>query len=215
MIGITSLTQSLEKYADAPFGGWVSPCFKYVKGLLDSGPILDVGCGDGTYLSQLSKTSIGIDVSAPNLESCSRRSLKVARTNVNTAFPFASGVFSAVFCSHVLEHVHAPLLFLRECHRVIADSGKIIVCVPNELSIIHWFYPYFDEDGRHLYAFSPRNLEVLLGEAGFESDSIYPDFVTMRIQHLHLDWTAVLLERLPMSWTRSVFYAYWIVARKK
>lgn len=215
MSSIASLNQSLKKYADAPFGGWVSPCFKHVKGLLGGGPILDVGCGDGTYLSQLAKASVGIDVSAPNLENCSRRSLKVARTNINAVFPFAAGTFSAVFCSHVLEHVHAPFLFLRECHRVITDDGRIIVCVPNELSVIHWFYPYFDEDGRHLYAFSPRNLEVLLGEAGFESESIYPDFVTMRTQRLHLGWMAVFLERLPMNWTRPVFYAYWIIARKK
>jgi SAM-dependent methyltransferase len=44
--------------------------------------------------------------------------------------PFADGVFDAVFCTEVLEHLRDPRRCLREIRRVLAPGGRVLVSVP-------------------------------------------------------------------------------------
>lgn len=47
--------------------------------------------------------------------------------------PFPSGVFEGIFTEHVLEHLapQAALRLLEECHRVLAEGGKVRIVVPD------------------------------------------------------------------------------------
>jgi SAM-dependent methyltransferase len=47
-----------------------------------------------------------------------------------TAMQFADGSFDAVYCSHVLEHVHDDRQALREVYRVLKPGGWAILLVP-------------------------------------------------------------------------------------
>ena len=47
-----------------------------------------------------------------------------------TRFPFEDGMFNLVFHTEVLEHVYHLAPFLSECHRVLADDGRMLFTVP-------------------------------------------------------------------------------------
>ena len=73
--------------------------------------------------------------------------------------PFEDEQFTEVIARHCLEHMENPLQALREMHRVC--SGKVRVWIPSQ-----WKKDY---SPRHLYAWSPVELENLMRKAGFAS----------------------------------------------
>lgn len=45
--------------------------------------------------------------------------------------PFRDQTFAEISANQVLEHLHAPLLSLKEWKRVLKDSGRLDLCIPN------------------------------------------------------------------------------------
>ena len=64
-----------DKYGQSEFGGALSPCYKHVSGLLSEAKVLDIASGDGTYLRHFGKNSMGIDISDPNIELCTKMNI--------------------------------------------------------------------------------------------------------------------------------------------
>lgn len=58
-------------------------------------------------------------------------------------WPLVDGVFDKVIAEHVFEHVQDPLLFMRECHRVMSPGGTLHITVP------HWTSPNAFTDPTH------------------------------------------------------------------
>jgi SAM-dependent methyltransferase len=56
-------------------------------------------------------------------------------------FPFADGVFCAIYSSHTFEHLHLDALerALVECHRVLAPGGVLRLAVPNLDNIVEHY----------------------------------------------------------------------------
>ena len=72
--------------------------------------------------------------------------------------PFADEEFDAVIVSDVLEHVFDDLGALRNCRRVLAADGKLVLNVP-----------YGDDIGdHHVRVYTRATLRRLLAAAGFE-----------------------------------------------
>ena len=85
---------------------------------------LDVGCGDGALLVELSRrgfggTLAGMEISEPAAE-IARRALPDARIGIfdGTTLPLAGGSCELGILSHVLEHVPDPPALLAETARV-------------------------------------------------------------------------------------------------
>jgi SAM-dependent methyltransferase len=57
--------------------------------------------------------------------------------------PFKDGVFDAINCSAVLEHLLRPLATLRELKRVLKDDGCLLVSLPNDKSLNSLFTQLF------------------------------------------------------------------------
>ena len=76
------------------------------------------------------------------------------------ALPFADGLFDAVVCAELLEHVYDPRLVIREIARVLKPEGRLLATVPF-LVQIHGDPHDF---GRYTDTFWCR----LLGECGFD-----------------------------------------------
>ncbi|MFZ4648193.1 MAG: class I SAM-dependent methyltransferase [Patescibacteria group bacterium] len=101
--------------------------------------ILDVGCGEGWLLAQISDkldecdSFVGIDVSKTGLEMAQKRNIKngeFIEYNGNT-FPFADKFFDTTVSSFVFEHLSNPLGIFNEMDRVTKSNGLICIACPN------------------------------------------------------------------------------------
>lgn len=111
---------------------------------LDHRRILDVGCGIGTYVQQLSRFSdqaYGVDI---DLERVKRGYPSVPSLAAAQAerLPFIDGAFDVVLLHEVIEHVADDTETLREACRVTKAGGKVVVYAPNRLYPFetHGFY---------------------------------------------------------------------------
>ena len=99
--------------------------------------VLDAGCGTGYgshLLSQKAGFTIGADYSLPALEYAQGRyvapNLAYAVMNCHR-LALRGSQFDLVISFEVFEHLEDPLLFLRECHRVLRPGGRLILSTPN------------------------------------------------------------------------------------
>jgi len=106
--------------------------------------ILDAGCGNGRYSRFLLRHAdpdavlTGFDLSPKMLQRAQAR-LKNPRVTHVVAdlmrLPYADGVFDAVVCGWVLEHLPEPMPGLLELSRVMALGGKLLLlCTEDTLT---------------------------------------------------------------------------------
>lgn len=185
--------------------------FSYVRPWLAGLPVLDLGCAKGVYLRQFAADSVGIDVSLPNLEHCRHLGLNVRFADLNRSLPLDTEKMPAIFCSHVLEHVDAPIALLRECHRLLRPDGLLVLGLPIEGNFVNRVrrQHYFAHHPGHLYSFSLDNIRALLQKIGFKTLRFYFEPRIIRIW----PWPA-MLQWLPAHVAHPFALAYWVVAQK-
>jgi 2-polyprenyl-3-methyl-5-hydroxy-6-metoxy-1,4-benzoquinol methylase len=138
------------------------------------GRLLDVGCGSGMLLERMRALGWeveGADVDASAVENARRKGLNVHLGDLEGCrFPDAS--FQVVTMSHVIEHVKDPQRLLRECHRVLKPSGRLVLITPNAQS---WGHRIFRdrwrglEVPRHLFVFTVSALRYFAESANFRT----------------------------------------------
>jgi GT2 family glycosyltransferase/SAM-dependent methyltransferase len=108
-------------------------------------PILDVGCGDGTFARILFNgltLEAGVDADEEEIERARATrcydDLRVARAE---DLPFESEEFATIYSNCVLEHVPDILAALREIHRVLKPGGVLYITVPNPRCVTFLFWP--------------------------------------------------------------------------
>jgi 2-polyprenyl-3-methyl-5-hydroxy-6-metoxy-1,4-benzoquinol methylase len=161
------------------------------------GRVLDIGCGDGKLLVALAGRGYactGTDLNPRVGETVPPGSgVELHPGDVESAH-FPTGAFRVVILRQVLEHLRNPPATLREVRRVIQDDGRLFVALPNldswqgRLLRDHWFHLDLP---RHLFHFSPRTLETVLADSGFEIETL---------SHFSL-------EQNPYGWLQSTFTA--------
>jgi ubiquinone/menaquinone biosynthesis C-methylase UbiE len=98
-------------------------------------PVLDLGCGDGTFAHALFETplEVGVDPDRKVLrwasEHGAHRSLVIA---LGAFLPFRSEAFASVLCNSTLEHIPEEKAVLQEMRRVLAPGGTCILTVPSD-----------------------------------------------------------------------------------
>jgi SAM-dependent methyltransferase len=137
------------------------------------GRLLDFGCGGGSYLERMHRQGwcvTGLDVSPAAVQRV-REELGLRALVGTLPHPHLPPAgFDVITMWHSLEHVHQPLLVLREARRLLAPGGKVIVAVPNIDSLqFRWFGSawYGLDLPRHLTHFTPDTLKAMLQRAGF------------------------------------------------
>jgi ubiquinone/menaquinone biosynthesis C-methylase UbiE len=104
-----------------------------LAGLGGDEAVLDVGCGNGSYLGALAQRQhgglvVGMDLSPGMLAAAGTRS-PGARLMLGDAqtLPFADGSFDVVLAMHMLYHVPDRALGIRELRRVMRAEGVTLV----------------------------------------------------------------------------------------
>jgi ubiquinone/menaquinone biosynthesis C-methylase UbiE len=100
----------------------------FVKLAGSDGPILDLGCGHGRFVSRMTAeggpVTVGADLS---LEMLKRGEPNAPLAQANAAsLPFADATFATVVSMGMFEYMEDPTPFLAEIHRVLKPGGKLL-----------------------------------------------------------------------------------------
>lgn len=133
-----------------------------------SSAALDIGTGSGLALEAYRKLGFGRLVGVEPAPYNFVPGIEVVDTFEETA-PQHLGKFSLVTLWDTLEHLSNPGLMLESIPKILDESGRLLVCVPNLDSLatrlIREKSPTFQLD--HLNYFSLKNLVWLLESTGF------------------------------------------------
>jgi SAM-dependent methyltransferase len=92
---------------------------------------LDIGCGIGDFL-KFRQNTVGADINPKIVAWCQAEGLNVHLMEPNR-LPFEGQSFDSVILDNVLEHIEDPSMILLEIHRILKQSGVLIVGVPGAL----------------------------------------------------------------------------------
>src|SRR6185436_12358326 len=102
------------------------------------------------------------------------------------SYPYPCGHFSTVLCCELIEHLyHDPMHLMSEVNRVLKPGGHFVLTTPNiaalrgVAAILQGYHPGFfhayikpaapgqEADARHNREYTPREIQLLLENAGF------------------------------------------------
>jgi SAM-dependent methyltransferase len=169
---INSTYQTVRKYTLLKKLQLIS---KYYK----TGSILDIGCGTGEFLNVCKNakwTTLGIepDPGARKM-AIDNFGLDVREESELKNLPAES--FDIISMWHVLEHVPKLNERIEDLKRLIKPNGMIIIAVPNcnslDAKIYKENWAAYDVP-RHLYHFTPNDIETLFRKHGLKMFSVLP-----------------------------------------
>ena len=176
-----------------PFRWWDSwgDHFSREKVVVEAGAVLEIGPGNCR-----TNGVVTLDVSealAPDI-----------LHDINTfPWPIEDSSFNAILMFSVIEHVLEPIKVLQECHRILADRGKIYILTPHFSSASSFIDP------THTQHFSGRSFDYLAEETdlnrnyGFYSAARF--VLVRRIMSL-----AGVLNYVPfLSWICNRYLSAW------
>jgi SAM-dependent methyltransferase len=139
----------------------------------ESGPVLDVGCGGGLFPRMLRErgfAAVGLDNSADAAAVAWKTNGVPVMCGDLAHAPLGESACAGITMFHVLEHLYDPRVYLESARALLKPKGRLIVQVPNAAC---WQFRLLGKrwNGvdvpRHLTDFRARDMEALLGAAGF------------------------------------------------
>ncbi len=126
--------------------------------------LLDIGCGTGMMLGELSRLGAaeGVDADEQAVAFCRARGLERVSLLEGDRLPQATGTYDVVSLFDVVEHLDDDLAMLREARRVLAPGGLLAVTVP----AYAWMWGPQDEISHHRRRYVRPQLRALLEQAG-------------------------------------------------
>lgn len=144
------------------------------RGLPDRAGALDIGTGDGAFLSRLVAAGFtdvqGVEPSAAPIAAADPAVRGQIRHGPFRAEDFRAEQFRLVTCFQTIEHVFDPLQLCREVFRLTKQGGAFFIVCHNRRALLARLLgrrsPIFDIE--HLQLFSPDSARRLLARAGFQ-----------------------------------------------
>lgn len=123
--------------------------------------VLDVGVGTGRLLGRFPEFDrYGVDVSLGYLKRLVGGDIRACLAN-SEDLPYKDGVFDAVICTDVLEHVVDLNAAVREIDRVLKPGGRLIIRVPYREELWPYLAENFPYRLAHVRSFDEYSLEIL------------------------------------------------------
>ena len=149
--------------------------------------VLEVGCGQGSLLSQLRGTFPfghfhGIDLSADAVALANSKGLNVQQGGLEA---LAGEEYDMVIAFGVLEHVPNPAIFLAQVRELLSDDGEAIVGQP--MQDVPSYDIFFVD---HLHHFATDHVRFLAEKAGFTEAGLlagHPSIQNFSLHHLRKD----------------------------
>ena len=148
------------------------------------GKVLDVGCGRGSYISDIKRIRPELDLYGCDLDDKLLKNMKKQFDQANIKItqcdahklPFADENFDAVIMFDVLEHLEDPEKALSEVSRVLKRKGVFHLAVPCEADLFTldgWVSKLFKRNLKkkpigHIQQFTFSKMEELLKSTGFK-----------------------------------------------
>ncbi|EGY25793.1 methyltransferase domain protein [Desulfovibrio sp. A2] len=120
--------------------------------------VLDLGCGPGNFLpivSPLCRSLTGADI-VPTFVEASRQLVENEQLTNTTIvltgpdLPFTDARFDRVIMVDTIHHLEDVTATLREVHRILKPSGKLLVFEPNKYNPLLWLMCLLDANERGL-----------------------------------------------------------------
>lgn len=142
------------------------------------GRLLDIGCGNGSYLSVMK--GLGWEVEGVEPDS---KAAALARSEVGDCIQEASfeeaqiepDSFDVITLNHIVEHVSDPDLLLERCHECLREGGHVVLRTPNSESLGHRVFKESWQSldvPRHLHVFSRESIVHIAEGAGFKVEKL-------------------------------------------
>ncbi len=175
--------------------------------------VLDVGCGDGSVSRLFLEIGrvFGVDIVPEFVEGAAEKGIEAKTADViKDGLPFPDEEMDVIYAGAFIEHLYDPEFFLRECHRVLMETGILILSTPNIASLTSRLRmllgrgPKFYssalgwEFGGHIRIFTSRTLTRLLEENGFAVEEMTANVVSFMPTRLtRRPWSVTLGRLMP------------------
>jgi SAM-dependent methyltransferase len=110
--------------------------------------LLDIGCGEGVAFDMLQRTFgaksiVGMDIDPESVRRAREAAVRVGgNIEVSLAdaahLPVADAAFDLIFCHQMLHHANDPAGVLRECRRVLAPGGWLLLAESTREFLSWW-----------------------------------------------------------------------------
>ena len=143
--------------------------------------ILDIGCGEGNFLSYLDSKKFdktGIEINNEGYKATKIKGINVFNQDIS-GVNFDGKKFDVISLWHVLEHIKEPKLLFENIKKNLNNNGIVIFQIPNTGSIgfkygkKNWFHM---DSPRHLMLYNIKSVKKLCELTGFKIVSIKNEF---------------------------------------
>ena len=173
-------------------------------------PVLDIGAGSGYLLRRLLALGIdadqltGIDL-MPRPDGLDE-AVTWYQADLNDSLPLGSGLFQAVMCSEVIEHLENPRGLMREIARLLMPGGRLFLTTPNQeclrsyaTLLVRGHYGQFQDRDypAHITALLRKDMQRILAESGFgEPEFVYSNSGVIPIPQCDTMWQSGIFHKI-------------------
>ena len=153
-------------------------CTDRTRFFKDQSTLLDIGCGNGVYLLNVSRAAqargirmklYGLDINPPVHQELLGHDITIKQGSFESEI-YPNAYFDFVVSHHAIEHLRDPEKIFQKIFSILKVGGKAALEVPNASSLS---FKLFGKKWSgisyigHLYYFSPRTFRDLAENAGF------------------------------------------------
>lgn len=141
--------------------------------------LLDIGCGTGYFLSQMSKRGWAVKGIEKNKEAreFAHRNLGVFSYSPEKINEIEELTLGVITLWHSLEHLENINETLTRINHLLVENGTVFIAVPNAASADAGYYKEIwaaYDVPRHLWHFTPDTMEIIAKKNGFGIEKMYP-----------------------------------------